>query len=384
MKRMIVGLLCALVTALAVGSAAQAADIKIGVAAALTGPIGKMGVPIKNGFILASEEINAKGGINGNKIVLFIEDEQAKKEEGMNVVKKFTFQDKVLAIFGPTTSGSFFAAGPIANQAKVVIFGTSTTALGISNIGPWAFRNAVMEADILPITVREAVKKFKIKKVAVIYGNDDSFTKSGYDVFKKVLEDQKIPVTNTETFARGDVDFRAQLTKIKAQKPDAIVCSAYVEEVAGIILQARSLGIKVPFIGGNGFNSAKLFELARDAADNSVMGSPWAAESKTPKNIAFVAAYTKKFGVEPDQFAAQSYDAMYIMAEALKTIKLTGNLEKDRLALRDALPAVKMEGATGSFAFRKAIPKAGEETGYDSQQAAHIFIAKGGKFVLMK
>ena len=75
---------------------------------------------------------------------------------------------------------------------------------------------------------------------------------------------------------------------------------------------------------------------------------------------------------------------MYIMAEALKTIKLTGDLEKDRLALRDALPAVKMEGATGSFAFRKAIPKAGEETGYDSQQAAHIFIAKGGKFVLMK
>jgi branched-chain amino acid transport system substrate-binding protein len=383
MKRMIVGVLCAIV-ALAVGAQTQAADIKIGVAAALTGPIGKMGVPIKNGFILASDEINAKGGINGNKIVLFIEDEQAKKEEGMNVVKKFTFQDKVLAIFGPTTSGSFFAAGPIANQAKVVIFGTSTTALGISNIGPWTFRNAVMEADILPITVREAVKKFKIKKVAVIYGNDDSFTKSGYDVFKKVLDDQKIPVTNTETFARGDVDFRAQLTKIKAQKPDAIVCSAYVEEVAGIILQARSLGIKVPFIGGNGFNSAKLFELARDAADNSVMGSPWAAESKTPKNIAFVAAYTKKFGVEPDQFAAQSYDAMYIMAEALKTIKLTGNLEKDRLALRDALPAVKVEGATGSFAFRKAIPKAGEETGYDSQQVAHIFIAKGGKFVLMK
>ena len=383
MKRIFFSVLCSLV-ALAVGAQAQAADIKIGVAAALTGPIGKMGVPIKNGFILASDEINAKGGIKGNKIVLIIEDEQAKKEEGMNVVKKFVFQDKVLAIFGPTTSGSFFAAAPIANQAKVVIFGTSTTALGISNIGPWIFRNAVMEADILPITVREAVKKFKIKKVAVIYGNDDSFTKSGYDVFKQVLEDQKIPVTNTETFARGDVDFRAQLTKIKAQNPDAIVCSAYVEEVAGIILQARSLGITVPFIGGNGFNSAKLFELARDAADNSMMGSPWAAESKTPKNVAFVAAYIKKFGVEPDQFAAQSYDAMYIMADALKTIKLTGNLEKDRLALRDALPAVKMEGATGSFAFRKAISKAGEETGYDSQQAAHIFIAKGGKFVLMK
>jgi branched-chain amino acid transport system substrate-binding protein len=384
MKKKIVGVFCGLVAALVVGVTAQAAEVKFGVAAALTGPIGKMGVPIKNGFTLAAEEINAKGGVNGDKIVLIIEDEQAKKEEGMNVVKKFIFQDKVLAIFGPTTSGSFFAAAPIANQAKVVAFGTSTTASGITDIGPYTFRNAVMEADILPITVREAVKKFGVKKVAVIYGNDDSFTKSGYDVFKNVLETQKIPVTNTETFARGDVDFRAQLTKIKAQNPDAIVCSGYVEEIANILTQARNLGITLPFIGGNGFNTPKLFDLAGAASDNSVMGSPWASESTNPKNRAFIAAYSKKFGMEADQFAAQAYDALYIMAEALKSVKLTGNLEKDRQSLRDALPPIKYEGATGAFSFRKAAPKAGVETGYDSQQAAHIFIAKGGKFVLMK
>ena len=384
MKTKMVGALFALVTVLALGGVAQAAEVKFGVAAALTGPIGKMGVPIKNGFILAAEEINTQGGVNGNKLVLVIEDEQAKKEEGMNVVKKFIFQDKVLAIFGPTTSGSFFAAGPIANQAKVVAFGTSTTASGITDIGPWIFRNAVMEADILPITVREAVRKFGIKKVAIIYGNDDSFTKSGYDVFKNVLETQKIPVTNTETFARGDVDFRAQLTKIKAQNPDAIVCSGYVEEIANILTQSRNLGITVPFIGGNGFNTPKLFELAGAASDNSVMGSPWASESTSAKNKAFIAAYTKKNGIEPDQFAAQAYDGLYIMAEALKAVKLTGNLEKDRQALRDALPSVKYTGATGPFAFRKASVKAGVETGYDAQQEAHIFIAKGGKFVLLK
>jgi branched-chain amino acid transport system substrate-binding protein len=114
------------------------------------------------------------------------------------------------------------------------------------------------------------------------------------------------------------------------------------------------------------------------------MGGPWSAESASPKNKAFIAAYKQKFGAEPDQFAAQAYDAMYIVAEALKAVKLSGNVEKDRQALRDALPAVKIEGATGPFAFRRAPPKPGTETGYDAQQDAHVFIAKGGKFVLMK
>lgn len=380
-------MLCTVLAAaagLSFGSSALGADVKFGLAEALTGPIAKYGVPIKNGFTLAAEEINAKGGVNGNKVVLVAEDEQGKKEEAINVFKKLIFQDKVLAIFGPTLSNSAFAADPIANSAKVVVFATSNTANGITDMGPWTFRNSIMEADVLPVTLREAVKKFGIKKVAVLYGNDDAFTKGGYEVFKGALEGQKIPVTGTETFAKGDVDFRAQLTKIKGQNPDAIVCSALAEEAANIILQARELGLKVPFVGGNGFNSAKLFEIAKASADNTIMGGPWAPESATQRNKSFVAAYTKKFGGEPDQFAAQGYDALYIVAEALKSVKLSGNLEKDRQALRDALPAVKVEGATGAFAFRRAAPKPGVEVGWDAQQTPHVFIAKDGKFVLMK
>jgi branched-chain amino acid transport system substrate-binding protein len=124
---------------------AQAAEIKIGIAEALTGPVAKYGVPIKNGFELAAEEINAAGGIHGNKIRLIIEDEQAKKEEAINVFKKFIFQDKVLAIFGPTLSNSAFASDPFANAQKTVVFGTSNTAEGITAIGPYVFRNSVAE-----------------------------------------------------------------------------------------------------------------------------------------------------------------------------------------------------------------------------------------------
>ena len=360
----------------------QAADIKVGVAEALSGGAAQYGVPIRNGFQLAADEINAKGGINGNKIQLVIEDEQGKKEEAINVFKKLIFQDKVLMIFGPTLSNSMFAAGPVANASKTVAFGTSNTANGITDIGPYIFRNSVMESDVLPITVATAVKHYHIKKVAVMYGNDDAFTKSGYDVFKKVLADQNIPVTTTETYVKGDVDFKAQLTKIKAGNPDAIICSALAEEAANIMLQARSLGIKAPFIGGNGFNSPKLFEISKQAGDGTFVGSPWSNDSPSSANVNFVNAYKKKYNAEPNQFAAQGYDALYIAAAALKTVKLSGNLEADRQALRDALPKVTINGATGAFKFRPAVTKDGKPGGFDADQKPFIYILQNSKFNL--
>ncbi|HLA34131.1 MAG TPA: ABC transporter substrate-binding protein [Rhodocyclaceae bacterium] len=363
-------------------SLAVAADIKIGIAEALTGGAAQYGVPIRNGFQLAADEINAKGGIGGNKLQLTIEDEQGKKEEAITVFKKLIFQDKVLMIFGPTLSNSMFAAGPVANAAKVVAFGTSNTANGITDIGPYIFRNSVMEMDVLPVTVATAVKHYGIKKVAVIYGNDDAFTKSGYDVFKKVLDEQKILTTTTETYVKGDVDFKAQLTKIKGGGPDAVVCSCLAEEAANIMLQARSLGLKAPFIGGNGFNSPKLFEVSRLAGEGTFVGSPWSNSNPAPVNRDFVAHYKQKFNAEPNQFAAQAYDAMKIAATALQTVKLSGNLDADRQALRDALPKVKLEGATGVFKFRAAAGKDGKPAGFDADQKPFIYIIQGGKFAL--
>jgi branched-chain amino acid transport system substrate-binding protein len=373
--------LALLVAGLLAGTA-FAADIKIGIAEALTGGAAQYGVAIRNGFQLAADEINAKGGVGGNKIQLVIEDEQGKKEEGITVFKKLIFQDKVLMIFGPTLSNSMFAAGPVANAAKTVAFGTSNTANGITDIGPYIFRNSVMESDVLPVTVATATKHYGLKKVAVIYGNDDAFTKSGYDVFKKVLETQKIPVTTTETYVKGDVDFKAQLTKIKGGNPDAVVCSCLAEEAANIIVQARGLGLKVPFIGGNGFNSPRMFEVSKLAGEGTFVGSPWSNTNPAPANQQFVAAYKKKYGIDPNQFAAQGYDALYVAAEALKTVKLSGNVEADRQALRDALPKVSISGATGPFKFRPAAGKDGKPAGFDADQKPFIYIIQGGKFTL--
>ncbi|MBC7664197.1 MAG: ABC transporter substrate-binding protein, partial [Caulobacter sp.] len=220
--------------------------------------------------------------------------------------------------------------------------------------------------------------------VAVLYGNDDVFTKSGYVAFKKALEDQKMPVTTTETFAKGDVDFKAQLTKIKATNPDAIVLSALLAEGAPIMVQARQLGMTIPFIGGNGMNSVKVFDLAKGASDGLWVGSPWSIENRTPENNSFIIAYTKKYSASPDQFAAQAYDAMHIATEAMKKIKRTGDLAKDREALQAALPAIKWTGATGTFAFRRVNDKSGKPAGYDANQVPIVSTTRGKNYEIEK
>jgi branched-chain amino acid transport system substrate-binding protein len=373
-----------LIGAVGIGAAAQAAEIKIGVAEALTGPAAQYGNSIRNGFKLAVDQLNESGALGANKITLVIEDEQGKKEEAINTFKKLIFQDKVLMLFGPTLSNSAQAADPIAQAAKVVVFGTSNTADGITSIGDHVFRNSVTEADVLPVTIATAVRQAKIKKVAVLYGNDDVFTKSGYDNFVKALEAQKIPVTTTETFAKGDVDFKAQLTKIKASNPDAIVLSALLAEGAPIMVQARQLGLKIPVIGGNGMNSVKVFDMAKGASDDLWIGSPWSIENRAPANNTFIVDYTQKFKSPPDQFAAQAFDAMNIAAAAIKKIKLTGDLAADRSALRNALPDVKWNGATGAFSFRRANDKSGKPAGYDAQQLPIISVTRGVRYEIVK
>ncbi len=373
-----------LIGAVGFSAAAQAAEIKIGVAEALSGGAAQYGNSIRNGFRLAVEQINASATLGADKITLVIEDEQGKKEEAINAFKKLIFQDKVLMLFGPTLSNSAQAADPIAQAAKIVVFGTSNTADGITTIGDYVFRNSVTEADVLPVTIATAVRQAKIKKVAVLYGNDDVFTKSGYDNFVKALDSQKVAVTTIETFAKGDVDFKAQLTKIKATNPDAIVLSALLAEGAPIMVQARQLGINVPFIGGNGMNSVKVFDLAKGASDDLWIGSPWSIENRAPANNSFIVDYTKAYKSAPDQFAAQAFDAMHIAATAIKSIKLSGDLAKDRSALRDALPAVKWNGATGAFSFRRANDKSGKPAGHDAQQVPIISVTRGVRYEIVK
>jgi branched-chain amino acid transport system substrate-binding protein len=323
-----------------------AIDAKIGVISILSGSGSAYGEAITNGFKLAQKEINEKGEVN---IELVVEDSAGKQEQALSAAQKIMSDDEVVAILGPTLSTEMNVVGPEADLNGIPIMGTSTTAQGIPQIGEYVFRNSLPEEIAIPAAIKAAVEKYDAKKVALIYGNDDVLTKSGFDTMEKTAKDMNLDIVTIETFQKGQSDYNAQLTKIKDLQPDLILSSALYNEGAVIMDQARKMGITVPFVGGNGFNSPQVIEIAGDASEGLIVATPWFGAKEDPKVQEFVKNYEAEYGLAPDQFAAQAYDAMYIMAEGLKNAG-----EADRDALRDAIAEIKdLEGILGKFSFDK-------------------------------
>ena len=319
-------------------------NAKVGVISYLTGPGAAYGEAITNGFKLAQEEINKEGKLN---IELVIEDSAGKQEQALSAAQKLMSDDEIVALLGPTLSTEMNVVGPEADLNGIPIMGTSTTAVGIPQIGDYVFRNSIPEELAIPAAMKKAVEKYDVKKVALLYGNDDVLTKSGYDTMAAQVEKMGLEVVTTQTFQKGQSDYNAQLTKIKSLNPDLILTSALYNEGAVIMDQARKLGITVPFVGGNGFNSPEVIKIAGQAADGLIVATPWFAGKDDPKVQEFIKNYKAEYGIEPDQFAAQAYDALYIYAEALKNAG-----EADRDAFRDALAEIKgFEGILRSILF---------------------------------
>lgn len=341
---------------------------KIGVISYLSGPGAAYGEAITSGFKLAQKEINEKGEVN---IELLIEDSAGKQEQAMSAAQKLMNSDDVVAILGPTLSTEMNVVGPEANLNGIPIMGTSTTAQGIPQLGEYVFRNSIPESLAIPASVQKAVDKYDVKKVAILYGNDDVFTQSGFDTMKAVAEDLGLEILTIETFQKGQSDYNAQLTKIKSLNPDLILASALYNEGAVIMNQARKMGIEVPFVGGNGFNSPQVIEIAGDAANGLIVATPWYGEKDDSKVKEFVSKFENEYGKKPDQFAAQAYDALYIMAEALKNAG-----EADRDLLRDELAQIKgLEGILGAFSFDNEGDVVMEPT---------VLIIKDGKFQIFE
>ncbi|MEI6133559.1 MAG: ABC transporter substrate-binding protein [Desulfomonile sp.] len=348
-------------------------EIPIGAVWSMTGAAAIYGSSQKNASELAIEQINKSGMLGAAKIKLITEDDRSTKEGAITAFDKLIKEYKVVAILGPTLSNSAKAADPIAQAVKVPVLAVSNTAGGIVEMGDFIFRDSLPEMLVQPNTIRETKNKLGFKKVAILYGNDDVFTKGGYDAFKKALNDQDIQVLATETFNKNDSDFSAQLTKIKGLKPDAIIVSALAEEAAGIMSQGRQLGIpeSVPFIGGNGFNSPKLAQLAGPAAEGAITGAAWLISNDTPGNKAFVEEYNKKYGTNPDQFAAQAYTGVYILANAIKTAN-----SSDSTAIRDAMAKIKdLDTVLGKFSF---------DANREPVHSPVVQVIKNGKFELYK
>ena len=350
------------------GGAKGQQEVKFGFVTAYTGPGAAYGTAMKEGVDLAVEEIN-KDPNTKMKIDLKTYDTKLVKAEAINAFKKCIEQDKVLAIQGPMTSGEMFAAGPIAQQSKVVAFGTGTTAPGITDLGDYIFRNAIPGKMAIPITVKKAQEKLGFKKVAILYSNNNDQMVGENKIYQELLKNMGLDIVATETFADKDTDFSAQLTKIQAANPDVIAVAGLYQEGALIVKKAREMGMTQPILANNGFNSPAYIQQAGDAANGTLVATPWNAESKSEKAQAFRKAFVAKYGHEPDQFAAQAYDAMYVMHQAAE---LSGSTT-DRKKYRDALAKIKgFEGATGKFQF---------DENRDPKMDLTIMEAKDGKWV---
>ncbi len=353
-------------------SARAAGDIPVGAIEILSGPVAAYGQSIAAGLKMGFDEVNAKGVLGGRKIALTIDNSGGKKEGAISAVRQLIGRDHVVALIGPTLSTEMFAVGPLADQRGIPIIGTSTTAAGITAIGPDVFRTSLPEAVVIPITFARA-KARGVKTVAIMAANDDAFSKSSHDAMVAAAKANGMTIVADESFGLRDTDFSAQLTKIIALKPDALAVSATVEPTSGILLAAKTLGLpaKTMLIGGNGANSPKLGEIAGSAADGIMVGSPWSLGKTDPLNTAFVDKFTKLNGHPPDQFAAQAYDTAHILAAA---IDASGDATPEHI--KDALQKVSWTGVTGPFTF---------DANRDPADTSGVVILemRGGKFQIL-
>jgi branched-chain amino acid transport system substrate-binding protein len=306
------------------GRASAASVVKIGAALSMTGPAAVYGATQKAGIQAAVEEINKSGTLKGVTLEAVFEDDASTKEQGIAVFQRFINKDKVSAIIGPTLSNTATAADPLAQGAGVPVVAVSNTApKGITDIGDYIWRVSLTEAQVIPGALNRLRAKLGFKTAALLYGNDDAFTQAGYNVMKAALETQNTPIVGTQTFAKPDRDYNAQLTALRALNPDILLVSALAENAAGIVAQARQLGWNVPIMGGNGFNSPAFIKNAGPAAEGVFVGTAWNKVSQDAANQAFLKVMQAR-SIDPDQFSAQAYTGVLVIAEAIRLSGMKG------------------------------------------------------------
>ena len=326
-------------------------EIAIGVVLPQTGHLGpgEFGpgaLVMENGFNMALEEIN-NSQLSDVRLKFIIEDDRSTVEGAVEAFNKLIHQDKVPVILGVWTSHVARSVFPIAQENGVVAFSPVVVASDLTAIGDFIFRASHPTDVLIPGGVKVTQEKLGYQRVATIADTVDHASRDSNAVFKKTFVDNGIEVVASETFASGDTDFSAQLTRIKESNPEAIFVSAQQIEVIEILTQGRQLGIpsEIPFI--TTVLSVDEIQSAGDAAEGAITFTSWVSTADTPGNQAFVQNYRAKYGMEPSVWAAQPYAAVYILAKAISDAQST-----DSTAIRDALANITdFDTILGKFSF---------------------------------
>ncbi|GBC95936.1 Leu/Ile/Val-binding protein [bacterium HR16] len=326
------------------GASNSSGDIPVGVYLSFTGSTATFGESTFKGIQLATEEINAQGGINGRKIALHKEDDRSDAQEARSAVTKLIQRDGVVAVLGEVASSRSLAAAPICQENKIPMISPSSTNPQVTQVGDYIFRVCFIDPFQGAVMAKFAAETLKVKRVAVLTDVKNDYSVGLAKYFKETFTKLGGQIVAEKSYSEGDPDFRAQLTAIKAANPEAIFVPGYYSEVGTIARQARELGIRVPFLGGDGWDSPKLVEGAGNALEGSYFSNHYSHESTDPAVQRFVAKFKQRFNGEvPDALAALGYDAANILFDAIRRAGST-----DPTKIRDALAQTKdFPGVTG-------------------------------------
>ncbi|NLV17553.1 MAG: ABC transporter substrate-binding protein [Syntrophomonadaceae bacterium] len=315
--------------------------IKVGFLGALTGDVACYGLPGLEGLKMAAEELNANGGILGKQVVIVEADNRGDTTEAINIVQKFISRDGVKAVIGDPCSGITKVAARTAQDNKMVIISPGAVAAGAIDAGDYCFRNVLLDSLGCPATVSYLMEQGHKDYALVTAINDDySVSLSGY--FKDALNDQGGNIVIEESIQRGDTNFAAQVTKIKPTNPDIIVFTGYYQEAAIFMKEVRKQGMDQVFVAGDGCLGEELYKQGGEAVEGCIVYCGFSPEDPKEESKKFLEAYSEKYnGKQADMFAAQYYDALMIVAEAMERAQSSDpSVYKDEMAKTTDFPGV--------------------------------------------
>ena len=331
--------------------------IPIGVAVAQTSNVALLGQEQVAGVKIAEKYFNDQGGINGTPIKIIFQDTAGDEAGTINAFQTLMTKNKVVGIVGPTLSQQAFSANPIAERAKVPVLGPSNTAKGIPQIGEYISRVSAPVSIVAPNSVAAALKiNPQIKKVAVLYAQNDAFSKSETEIFQQTVKERKLDLVTVQKFQTTDTDFQSQATNTIKLKPDLVIISGLASDGGNLVKQLRELGYKGLIIGGNGLNTSNLFAVCKALCDGVLIAQAYSPEQSGDINKAFRNAYLDQYKKEPPQFSAQAFTAVQVYVDALnamdKKTKISGlPISQLRTDLNKQLLAGKYQSPLGEIAF---------------------------------
>jgi branched-chain amino acid transport system substrate-binding protein len=326
-----------------------AGDIIVGEYSSLTGTTATFGQSTDNGIKMAFDEINKAGGVLGKKLNVAVEDDQSKPEEAATAATKLINQDHVVAMLGEVSSSRSLAAGPICQAAGIPMVSPSSTNPRVTQVGNFIFRVCFIDPFQGLVMAKFAANTLKVKKAAILVDVRNDYSVGLQTFFRENFKQLGGQIVSEQSYSEGDSDFHAQLTQIKSASPEAIYVPGYYTEVGTIARQARELGITVPLLGGDGWDSPRLFEIGGDALNGCFISNHYSVDDPAPAIQKFVSDYRSRYKQTPDALAALGYDAAKILADAISRAGST-----DGNKIREALVVTKdFPGVTGQITIDK-------------------------------